>query len=135
MTETINSLVDDLVHAGVENVYTTFDADPIRSKGEIITLVGIRSFEAMTPVYSPVTVYVPFRAELEISLLAPENTPLFELCRFFEEKIRPVLDSVPEISGRPVSVACRHDRVIRRLTLTAAVRTEGVRRIQREEEA
>lgn len=135
MVDMINSIVRLLTDGGVQNVYSVFDGEPLRSKGEYAVLVGMKSFEAMTPVYSEFTVYLPFKAEVEITVAAPADCSVVGLCSYFEEKIRPVIDKIPELCSRPASVVCRMDRNIGRLVLSATVRTEGVRRLEREAEA
>ena len=64
MRDILNAFKVALLAAGNENVYLAFDALPVRGKGGHFTVLGIKSFEATTPVYSQFTVFMPFRAEV-----------------------------------------------------------------------
>ena len=52
LTDVLNSIKNELIDAGVTNVYTIFDALPIEKKGKnFFTVVGISSFETSSPIY------------------------------------------------------------------------------------
>lgn len=132
MVETVRSIISRLKEKGVRNVYSAFDGEPLRSKGEPAVFVGAGRFETLRPVYSEFTIYLPFRAEIEITVTAPESAPLTELCTYYEEHIRSAVEAIPELYSRPGTVVCRMDRNLGRMVLTAAYNTEGMKLIKRE---
>ena len=69
LTDVLNSIKNELTDAGVTNVYTIFDAVPIEKKGRnFFTTVGVSSFETSAPIYTEFTVFIPFKAEIEIKV-------------------------------------------------------------------
>ena len=79
MLDVLRELKTALENAGNENVYYAFDTIPVSAKGKMLTVIGAKSFEAMTPVYSEFLIYMPFKTELEISAAAPENCSMTQL--------------------------------------------------------
>ena len=71
MRDILSQFKAALIAAGNENVYLAFDALPVRGKGGCFTVVGMKSFEASAPVYSQYTIFLPFKAEVEVSVYAP----------------------------------------------------------------
>ena len=132
MRDILNAFKAALLAAGNENVYLAFDALPVRGKGGHFTVLGIKSFEATTPVYSQFTVFMPFRAEVEVSVYAPESEDMQTLYRFFENSVRPALDGMASLTTRICRLSIRHDTTLKRLVLTAGVSVSGIRRIARD---
>lgn len=61
----ISAVTEKLTEKGASPVYGAFDAVPAdRKNSGIYTIVGVRSFESTTPIYSLTKIYLPFRAEL-----------------------------------------------------------------------
>ena len=131
MLDILNAFKAALAAAGNENVYLAFDALPVRGKGGHFTVLGIKSFEAATPVYSQYTVFVPFKAEVEVCVYAPEAEDMQSLCRYFETSVRPALDGMASLTTRLCRLSIRHDSSLKRLVLTAGVSVSGIRRIAR----
>lgn len=131
MLDVLRELKTALENAGNENVYYAFDTIPVSAKGKMLTVIGAKSFEAMTPVYSEFLIYMPFKTELEISAAAPENCPMTQLYTYFESCIRPALDALSGLSGRVCRMSIKHDSAMHRLVLTAGFSAAGIRRIER----
>ena len=131
MREILNELKSALLAVGNQDVYLAFDALPVRSKGGRFTVLGIRSFEAAAPVYSQYNVFLPFKAETEVSVYAREDEDMLSLFRYFEERVRPALDGLASMTTRICRLSIRHDSSLRRLVLTAGVAVSGVRRTAR----
>ncbi|MDO4864333.1 MAG: hypothetical protein Q4A05_09215 [Ruminococcus sp.] len=132
MHDILSQFRAELLAAGNENVYLAFDALPVRSKGEYFTVLGIKSFEASAPVYSQYTVFLPFKAETEVSVYAPESENMQSLYRCFESSVRPALDAMTSMTTRVCRLSIKHDSNLRRLVLTAGVSVSGIRRIARD---
>lgn len=132
MTDIINIIRQELTESGAENVYSAFDALPVSSKGKFFTVIGMKSFEYSTPVYSQYTVYMPFRAELEIRVLAPVSTSMEEICSYYETAIGGVINSIAGLSSNISGMSVKHDKNIGRLVLTVTVSAGGMKKIERE---
>lgn len=135
MIDIINAVKQELIENGAENIYSAFDAVPVSSKGKFFTVIGIKNFECSTPVYSQYTIYMPFRAELEIKILAPESTSLEETCNYYESHISGAINGLSGLSSNISRMSVKQDRNIGRLVLTVTVSAGGMKKIQRETEA
>ncbi|MCR4888021.1 MAG: hypothetical protein K5979_02415 [Ruminococcus sp.] len=132
MLDILNELRTALVEAGNDNVYFAFDTVPVSSKGSFITVIGAKSYEAMTPVYSQYTIFIPFRTELEVILSAPERCTMSQVYGYFEEKVLPAINGISGLSSSLSSLVIKHDTNMKRLVLTAGIKAGGVQRIERE---
>lgn len=131
MRDILNEVRAALVSRGNENVFYAYDTVPANRKGEFYTLLGIKSYEAMTPVYSQYTVFMPFKAEIEITVSAPLLTSMSALYGYFEEKIQPAIDDMSGLSGRLCRLTIKQDSNLKRFLLTAGISAGGIRRIER----
>lgn len=133
MIHILNELKQALIDNGCEDVYLAYDALPVEKKGKYFTVIALKSFETTVPVYSLTMVYIPFSAELEINVTAPEGSTMEELCNYYDEKIR---DAVVKISGSSSYMSrltLNADKKINRLVITAVMTVGGMRKISREE--
>lgn len=132
LTDIINAAVTALRSCGAGEVYSAFDAYPteLKSRG-FFTVVGTGGLEYCTPIYSYSTVFIPFRAKLEISVTAPENSSMTSLYEYFDSKIAPAADQLSDLSGRLTKLSLKHDSNIGRLVLTAEMSVSGVRHVER----
>lgn len=133
MRDLLDLFKEALNDAGNENVYLAFDALPVREKGRFFTVLGIKSFEASSPVYSQYTVFMPFNAEVEINVYAPESQTMRLLLRHFELYVMPAVDSLAGLTTHISRYNMKHDSNLKRLVLTVGVSVSGIRRIEREE--
>lgn len=131
MRDILNEVRAALEKRGNDRVFFAFDTISSNYKGEIYTLLGIKSYEAMTPVYSQYTVFMPFKAEIEITVSAPQLTSMASLYSHFEEKIKPAIDDISGLSSRLCRLSIKQDSNLKRFLLTAGFSTGGVRRIER----
>lgn len=123
----INIIKERLDEKGVENVFTFFDGEHISCKGrEIYTLIGINGMESFPPIYSEFIVYFPFKADIEIKITAPENSPLETLYNYFDDNIEPVICEMSSLGSCMTKFTFRHDSNIRRLVLTAVFTVNGI---------
>ncbi|MBQ8959597.1 MAG: hypothetical protein IJ071_00015 [Ruminococcus sp.] len=131
LTDIISDVKSRLAQAGVRNVFTAFDALPVDKKGECFTVVGVSSLSVEAPIKAPMTVYFPIRAEVEITLLAPESWSLEQIYGLFCEKIEPVLLELSGLTTRLKSLSLRPDSNLHRTVLKAVVFAGGIRTVER----
>lgn len=111
---------------GERNVYTAFNALPAEHKGELFTVVGIGRMEVARPVYSPGNVYIPFTAQAEIKLLAPEREGSAVLLEHFTDCTEPALEDMSDMSCRLTGITMKQDSSLGRLVLTAVFTVKGL---------
>ena len=58
MQDILSQIKQAFTAAGGKNIYTAFDAVPIRDKGEFFTVLSIDGYEAMPPIYTNNKIYV-----------------------------------------------------------------------------
>lgn len=134
MIHILNELKQALVDNGCDNVYLAYDALPVEKKGKFFTVVALKCFETTVPVYSRTTVCVPFSAELEINVTAPENCSMESLCNYYDEKIRGAVLKISGSSSYMSRLTLNADKKINRLVLTAVMSVGGMRKISEEEQ-
>ena len=127
----INQVRKKLTDSGVKGVYSSFDALPTDHKGSCFTVVGVKSFSAESPLYAPFVVYFPFRAEVEITMLAPESWSMEQLYDIFNDNVEPVILEMSGLSARLTSIALKPDSNLHRMTLKAVMSISGTHRIER----
>ncbi len=131
----IKEIIKNLSDNGVTPVYSAFDAVAIDRKNRgFFTVVNIGSFELQTPIYSEFTAFVPYRADIDIIVTAPENYRMEKLYEYFSDNIQP---AVMEFSGMNCSlrkISIKHDSNINRFTLTARLSVSGINKFERKSE-
>ena len=133
LRELINDITSKLSENGVTPVYSAFDAVPVSRKGSgFFTVVGIGSYESSTPIYSPYTVFLPFRTEIEISITAPENYSMIQLYDYYDEKVGPVVADMSGMTCRLSRMSVKFDSNIQRLVLKAGLSASGITKIGRD---
>lgn len=117
---------------GASPVYSAFDAVPVELKsGGIYTVVGVSSFESSVPIYSLSTIFLPFKAELEIKVTAPKNYSAEQVYEYFAERIAPAAVELSGLGSFLKRIFIKFDSNIDRLVLTAVVSTVGTTKIER----
>ena len=117
MFETIiNAVKESLGEWGFAPVYSAFDNVPAerRSKG-FFTVVDICSFESSAPIYSPYTVYIPYMAETEIRVTAPESCSMTEIYRYCDRFIGEAVAGLSGMNGSIKGMTVKYDSNICRL--------------------
>lgn len=128
-------IVDKLSEVCEGAVYSSFDAVSLRRKEKgIFTVVGMSAFESMKPIYSKYTVYVPFTAEAEIKVTAPESWSMLSLYNYYEQKLEPAILSFSDLNFKVKGAAIKPDSNIQRLVLTVTVSVSGVNKIERSDD-
>lgn len=128
----ISVVTEKLTEKGASPVYGAFDAVPAdRKNSGIYTIVGVRSFESTTPIYSLTKIYLPFRAELDIKVTAPENYSAERLYEFFSDKIYPAAAELSGLESFLKGISLKFDSNISRLVLTAVISASGTTKIER----
>lgn len=120
-----------LEQASGENVFTAYDAIPIREKGKYFTILSVSGYEAMNPVYSDTSVYMPVKCNVEITVAAPVNTTYEQIYDYFYSNFDSVLDSICGISNRVKAVEIAPDSKLGRLTLKAVMNISAMKIIPR----
>ncbi len=130
MLETIiNAIKAKLEENGADNVYSAFDNVNMESRSKsIFTVVDISSFESSAPIYSLYTVYIPYKAEAEIKVTAPENCSMTDIYRYYDKFIGTALAG---FNGSFKGMTVKFDSNIRRLVLTAKLSLSGIIRLER----
>lgn len=134
MIDVINTIKQELIESGAENIYSAFDAIPVSYKGRFFTVIGMKNFECSTPVYSQYTIYMPFRAELEIKILAPESSSMEEIWNYYESGISETINKLSGLISNISGISIKHDKNIGRLVLSVIISAGGMKKIQRETE-
>ncbi len=131
----ITEVIQKLSKNGTIPVYSAFDAVSVERKNrDFFTIVGLNSFELQTPIYSEFMIFIPYKADLDINVTAPENYSVQKLYQYFSDNIRP---SVMEISGMNCSIrriSMKHDSNINRFVLTAKLSVNGMDKLERSNE-
>lgn len=128
----VDRLSQELKKNGIEKVYTVFDNIPIEKKGrDIFTVIGVESFESSSPIYSEYSVFLPFKAEASISLIAPQNFTMAELYDFFDAKILSVIKDMGSLTCSLRNLTMKNDTNISRMTLKIRFSVSGISRLER----
>jgi hypothetical protein len=127
-----DQICTELRRFGTSPVYSSFDAVPVSKKDKgIYTVVGIESFSATAPVYSPYIVYIPFSTQISIKLTAPPDCPLDELYSYYSRTAGIAISEMSGLSCRLEKLSAKYDSNICRLVLTAIFSATGITRIER----
>lgn len=128
----IKEITEKLSQNGVTPVYSAFDAVAVDRKNRgFFTIVNMGSFELQTPIYSEFTAFVPYRADIDIIVTAPENYRMEKLYEYFSDNVQP---AVMKFSGMNCSlrkISMKHDSNINRLVLTAKLSVSGMGKFER----
>lgn len=128
----IDKLTEELKNNGVENVYTCFDNVPINKKGNgIFTVAGVDSFESSSPIYSKYVVYLPFKSEAAITLIAPQDYTMAELYDYFDKNVLPIIKNTGSMTCTLRNLTMKNDANINRMTLKMRLSVSGISRIER----
>jgi len=132
LNEIIQRVVQALAENGVSPVYSAFDAVSTEKKNKgIFTVVGVGAFETQSPIYSEYTVFIPFKAETDISVTAPENFSMEKLYTYFTENIEPVITQISGLNCNMKKLSFKHDSNINRFVLTAKIGVSGLNKVER----
>ena len=132
MRELINEIIAKLRRQGVEDVYSAFDAKAVDHKGSgFFTVVGFSAFEASSPIYSPYTVYMPFKAEADIKVTAPQSSSMTELYDYYDSRISKAVEEMSGLTCRLSSMSVKFDSNIQRLVLDVRIAVSGITKIER----
>ena len=127
----INSIISELEAADVENVYSAFDAYTIENKGDIFTIIGIGAFETSPPIYTMAYAYVPFRAEVDISITATKSMTMEELYDYYADNIEAALLQMTDMRYTLKKLSLKFDSNIQRLVLNVKLETGGITKLER----
>lgn len=132
LRDIIQDIISRLRAQDVTDVYSAFDAKAVERKGKgFFTVVGISAFESSAPIYSLYTVYVPFKAEVEINVTAPENYSMVQLYGYYDESISKAVEDMSGLTCRLTKMSVKFDSNIRRLVLTVKLAASGITKIER----
>lgn len=131
MLTIISQIKDLLAQESGENIFTAFDAVPVKDKGKYFTILSVSGYEAMNPIYSDTAVYMPVKCNLEITVAAPLNTTYEQIYDYFYSNFDSVLNRICGISNRLKSVEIAPDGKLGRLTLKAVMKINAMKTIPR----
>lgn len=128
----INEVAEKLSQKGVKQVYSAFDAVSVEKKSrDFFTVIGLDTFELQTPIYSEFTVFVPYKAVIDINVTAPERYSMQKLYGYFLDVIKPALTEISGSNCLVRKISMKHDSNINRLVLTAKLSVSGIDRVER----
>ena len=128
----INKIIENLSGNGIKNIYSAYDAISVEKKGkDFYTLVGFESLEMHTPICSPITLFMPYEAEISINVTAPENYSIQKLYEYFSEKIKPAVMNFSGIDCYIKKISMKHNSQINRFVLTARISVRGIEKFER----
>ena len=135
INQIINEVIEKLSAKGMKEVYSTYDAIPLERKSRnFYTIIGADTFESQQPIYSPATIFVPYKAEIFINVTAPENYSMRKLYEYFSDNIKPVIMENTGTDFYIKNVSMKHDTQISRLVLNAKIFVTGIEKYERNAE-
>ncbi|MBE6862253.1 MAG: hypothetical protein E7497_05065 [Ruminococcus sp.] len=128
----ISQIKEILAENGVKNVYTAFDNIPISQKpSDIFTVVSVGALESRNPVFSQYSIYVPFTADAEISLIASKNSAMTELYDYFEKYILPLARKLASNKSVLKNIAVKYDSNMGRFVMKTIFSASGMVTMER----
>lgn len=128
----INKIIENLSGNGIKNIYSAYDAKSAEKKGkDFYILAGLESLEMHKPIYSEITLFVPYEAEISLNITAPENYSMQKLYEYFSEKIKPAVMDFPEIDCYIKKITMKHNSQINRLVLCVRLSVSGIEKSER----
>lgn len=128
----IEQLSAELKDCGVKEVYTAFDNIPADSKGgEPYTVVSVEGFESTAPIYTDSYLYIPFKADACISLVAPRSVTMAQLYDRFDREILPVVEKIGSMKCTLKNLTMKYDTNMRKTVLKMRLCVSGLSRLER----
>ncbi len=128
----LSQVAGELEKCGAGKVYTAFDNLPLESKGkDIITVVSVDSFDCSAPIFSQYTVFLPFKSEVGISLIAPLSMNMAQLYEYFDCNILPIMDRLGSITCSMRNITMKNDANLNRLVLKLKFSASGISKLER----
>lgn len=132
LKDIITCVTQKLAEQGAQNVYSAFDAQAVEKKGSgIFTVVGVSWFECSSPIYTKYTLFMPYKAELDINVTAPERYTLEQLYSYYDEYIDPVISDMTGLTCSLKKLTLKYDSNLRRLVLNVKLGASGIFRSER----
>ncbi|MBE6855959.1 MAG: hypothetical protein IJO99_05490 [Ruminococcus sp.] len=127
----LNQISSSLSSFGVNSVYTAFDNIPISKKESRYIVVSVDSFETASPIFSDLSIFLPYKAVAELSVIAPCTSSLAELYDYFDSKLLPLMDKLGSLTSALRGVSMKYDSNINRLVMKIQLSVSGISRIER----
>ncbi|MBQ8296606.1 MAG: hypothetical protein IJX77_02345 [Ruminococcus sp.] len=128
----LDKIAEKLVENGIPKVYSAFDNIPVENKGrEIFTVVGIESYESFSPIYSEYNVFLPFKAEASVQLIAPQSFTMTQLYDYFDSYVMPIAGNMGSLTCSLKKLSMKNDSNISRLVLKVQFSVTGISRLER----
>ena len=132
LKDIIDDIIEKFEEKEVSSVYSAFDGRSIERRGRsFFTVVGISGFESSQPIYSPYKVYIPFKAEIELNVTAPENSSVEALYEYYDRNIATVVFDMSGLTCRLSKMSVKFDSNIQRLVLCIRLAAGGITKIER----
>lgn len=128
----ISEITQALKNNGAEHIYSAFDGVHISCKNrEIFSIVGIESFESSVPIYSQYTIFIPFKAEVSVSVTAPDECAAEKLYTYFDEYVLPAFEELSSLTSSLKKLSIKKVSSVNRLALMANFSVSGISRLER----
>lgn len=127
----LSQISEALASFGITSVYTAFDNIPVSKKESRYIVVSVNSFETASPIFSDRTIFLPYKAVAELSVIAPCTSALAELYDYFDSELLPLMDKLGSLTSSLRGVSMKYDSNINRLVMKIQLSVSGISRIER----
>ena len=124
-------ITDALKALGMENIYTAFDNIPVSKKESRYMVLSVKSFEAYAPIFSDISLFLPYKATAELSVIAHDTCTMAELYDYFDSELLPVMDKLGSLTSSLRGISMKYDTNIGRLVMKVTLSVSGVSRLER----
>ena len=129
MVEIITKVKQKLAEKGVTDVYSAYDAIPVRDKGKYFTVLGFSGYEAENPIRTGEKMYMPIKCDLTMTVYAPMNTSQEDIYNYYNYNLETTVNSIVNLSSRLRSISISPDSKHDRMTLKAVIKLSCMKTI------
>lgn len=133
MDEIIKISKDIFKECGNIDLYTSYDAIPVKDKERFFTVISVAKYETFDPIYSDNYFYLPVEAEIKLTALAPQGASADELFDYYNKYLADGIDRLSGMKNGLKNMSVAPDTVSKRLALTAVFRIDAIKTIKRPE--
>lgn len=113
-------------YGGIE-LYTSYDAIPVKDKGDFFTVVSVTKYETSDPIFSDTNIYLPVKAEVTLTLLAPQGSTANELYKYYDKYLEQAVNTLTGMKSGLKNTSVAVDTVSKRLALTAVLQIDAIK--------
>lgn len=115
------------------DLYTSYDAIPVKDKERFFTVISVTKYETFDPIYSDNYFYLPILTEIKLTVLAPQGTSADELFDYYNKHIEEGINHLSGLKNGLRSMSVAPDTVSKRLALTAVFQIDAIKSLRRPE--